>query len=358
MGFFRKSPSILGVDIGTTSIKIVELEKNGKKAKLKNYGEYKTSSSKEGLMPVSTSFLSFSEDKISSIIKEILEETKIEAREANFSLPVFSSFSTVIELPLMEPEEIPGAIRFQSHQYVPVPVEEVVLDWSIIKEEDLALSENKMKVLLVAIPKDVIEKYGKIGEAVGLSIKTLELESFAQARAVIGEDKNPVLILDIGGRTTSITIVDQGFIRLCHSLDFSTFSLIEDLSQRLNISFERAEIFCKEKGLKKEIDEIAIVAPVLTSIVDKMIFGIEKAINSYLSNNPQREIEKIILLGGGALIPGISNYISNKLQKETIIGNPFLNIDYPPVLKSVLEEIGPGFATAVGLALRDFEEKK
>lgn len=358
MSFFRRSPSALGVDIGTTSVKIVELQKNGKKAILKNYGECQQPSSKEGLMPIGTGFLAFSEDKISNIIQGILKETKIETKEANFSLPVFSSFSTVIELPLMDPEEIPGAIRFQSHQYVPVPIEEVVLDWNIIEEEEESISENKIKVFLVAIPKDVIEKYGKIGEKVGLTIKNLELESFAQVRALMGEDKSPVLILDIGGRTTSITIVDKGFIRLCHGLDFSTFSLVRDLSQRLNISFERAEVFCKEKGLKKETGEIAIVAPALTSIVDKLIFEIEKATNNYLSNNPQREIKKIILLGGGSSIPGISEYLSTKLNKETIIGNPFLNVDYPPALKDVLKEIGPGFATAIGLALKEFEKNK
>lgn len=358
MSFFRRSPSALGIDIGTTSVKIVELQKNGERAILKNYGEYQQSSSKEGLTSIGTGFLAFSEDKISNIIQGILKEAKIETKKANFSLPVFSSFSTVIELPLMAPEEIAGTIRFQSHQYVPVPIEEVVLDWNIIEEEE-ALFENKIKVFLVAIPKDVIEKYGKIGEKVGLTIKNLELESFAQVRALMGEDKSPVLILDIGGRTTSITIVDRGFIRLCHSLDFSIlYSLAKDLSQRLNISFERAEILCKEKGLKKETSEIAIVAPSLTPIVDKLIFEIEKAMNNYLLNNPQREIKKIILLGGGSLMPGVSEYLSTKLNKETIIGNPFLKVDYPPVLTDVLKEIGPGFATAIGLALKEFEKNK
>jgi type IV pilus assembly protein PilM len=187
-------------------------------------------------------------------------------------------------------------------------------------------------------------------------VKSLEVESFAQARALVGEDKNPILLVDIGGRHTSITIVDKGFIRLCYGLDFSSFSLTRALSQRLNISFERAEVFQKEKGLKREVG--GMIAPALIPVVDKMLFGIERAMNTYLSHNPKREIQKIILSGGGATMPGLTAYIGSKFKKENVIGTPFSNIEFPPVLKNVLEEMGPSFSTAVGLALREFEEKK
>jgi type IV pilus assembly protein PilM len=352
---FGTPPSILGIDIGTTSIKIVELQKQGNGIKLKNYGEYQTSSSKEGLIPVGTNFLAFPEEKIASIIKEIIKEAKIETKEANLSLPVFSGFFTVVELPLMGPEEIPEAVKFQAHQYIPVPVEEVVLDWSIIEEEE-SLFENKIKVLLVAVPKDLIEKYVKIGKILGFSVKALEVESFAQARALVDEDKNPILLVDIGGKHTSITIIDKGFIRLCYSLDFSSFTLTRALSQRLNISFERAEVFQKEKGIKREVG--GMIAPALMPVIDKMIFGTERAMNTYLSHNPKREIQKIILSGGGATMPGLTTYIGSKLKKETVLGAPFSNIEFPLVLKNVLEEMGSRFSTAVGLALREFKEKK
>ncbi|HOK35464.1 MAG TPA: type IV pilus assembly protein PilM [Candidatus Pacearchaeota archaeon] len=354
---FRKSPSILGIDIGTASVKIVELQKDGKVIKLKNYGEYQSPVFKNELISTENNFLNFSEDRIVNIIKKIIQEAKIETREANFSLPVFSSFFTVIDLPSMEPEEIPEAVRFQANQYIPVPVSEVVLDWTIIEGKELS-QNDKIKILLVAVPKEIIEKYANIGKDLGLVVKFLEMENFAQVRALVGQDKSPVLLVDIGGKVTSINIVDEGFIRLCSSVEVSSFSFIRSLSERLSISFERAEALQKEKGLKKEVGGIA--ASALTPVVDKIIFGIERAMNTYVSHNPKREIQKIILSGGTAKMPGLTDYISSKLKKETIIGNPFLsgNIDFPPVLKSVIEEIGPSFSTAVGLALREFEEKK
>jgi len=352
---FRKPPSILGVDIGTTSIKIVELQKKGKKIQLKNYGEYQTPVSQIETTPIGANFLAFPEDRIALLIKEIMKEAKIEIREANIALPVFSSFFTVIELPLMEPEEIPEAVKFQAGQYIPVPIEEVVLDWSIIEEENPI--EKKIKVLLTAVPKDVIQKYINIGRNVNLTIKTLEVESFAQVRALVGNNKEPFVLVDIGGRNTGLTIVDGGFIRLCYNLEFSSFSFTKIIAQKFNISVERAEIFQREKGLKGNIGGMNIAA--ILPAIDKMIFGIERAINTYLLHNPKKEIKKIILLGGGARMPGLVSYINTKLNKEVVIGNPFFNsnIEFPPILKTALEEIGPSFTTAIGLALREFEEK-
>ncbi|MCD6094420.1 type IV pilus assembly protein PilM [bacterium] len=350
---FGKPPSVLGIDIGTTSIKVVELQKERGGVKLRNYGEF--FSPERELLPVKTSFISFFEEEIADFLKKILKEAKIETKNAHFSLPLFSSFFTIINLPLMKPDEIPEAVKLQAHQYIPVPVEEVVLDWSIIEEEE-ALFENKIQVLLVAVPKDVINKYVRIARLLGLSLKTLEVESFSEARALVKEDKRPTLIIDIGGRTTNIIIVDKGFIRLCHNLDFSGFALTRTLSKRLGISLKRAAEFQKAKGLKKEIG--GLVRSALLPAIDKMIFGVERAMNTYLAQHPKRKIERIILSGGTANMPGLCDYISSKFEIKTEIADPFKEIEFPSVLEEVIKEIGPSFSVAVGLALAEFEKKK
>ena len=347
-------PSVLGIDIGTTSIKIVELQQEKGRIKLKNYGEYIPPSSKRELLPVETGFASFFEEGIATIIKEIIREAKIKTKDLVLSLPVFSSFFTLIELPLMEPKEIPAAIRFQAYQYIPVPIEEVVLNWVIIEERE-ALLENKIQVLLVAVPKDIIEKYIKIAKILGCNLKSLEIESFAEVRALAREG-GPILIVNIGGRTTNITIVDNDFVRLCHNLDVSSFDLTNALSKRMNISFERAEEIRKTKGLLKETD--TLVTPILVPVIDKIIFGVEEGINAYLSKNPQKKIQKIILSGGVANMPGLTDYFTSRLAIKVERANPFSEILYPPVLHETLEAIGPSFSVAVGLALREFLEKK
>ena len=346
--------SILGIDVGTTSIKTVELIEEKKRIKLKNYGEYIPPSSKRELLPVESGFAAFFEEGIANIIREIVKQAKIKTKDIVLSLPVFSSFFTLIELPLMDPKEIPEAIKFQAYQYIPVPIEEVVLNWIIIEEKE-ALLENKIKVLLIAVPNDIIEKYIKITKILDFNLRALEVESFAEVRALAREG-GPIVIVNIGGRATSVTIVDNGFIRLCHNLELSGFDLTKTLSKKMNISFERAEEFQKTRGLTKKID--TLVAPILIPVVDKIIFGIEGAINDYLSKNPQKKIQKIILSGGLANMPGLVDYFSSKFSIKTERENPFSEILYPPVLHDTLEAIGPSFSVAVGLALREFIEKK
>jgi len=354
MVFGFGTSSVLGIDIGTTSIKTVELIEEKGRIKLKNYGEYIPPSSKRELLPVETGFVSFFEEGIANIIREVIKEAKIKAKNLVLSLPVFSSFFTLIELPLMDPKEIPAAIKFQAYQYIPVPIEEVVLNWVIIEERE-ALLENKIQVLLVAVPKDIIEKYIKIVKILGFNLRALEVESFAEVRALAREG-GPIIIVNIGGRTTNVTVVENGFIRVCHNLDLSGFDLTKTLSKKMNISFERAEEFQKTKGLTKEID--TLVAPILIPVIDKIIFGVKGAINSYLSKNPQKKIQKIILSGGVGNMLGLTDYFSSKFSLKVERANPFSEILYPPVLHDVLEAIGPSFSVAVGLALREFIEKK
>lgn len=346
--FFGASSLGLGIDIGTTSIKVVELQRIEDAFELKNYAEYRPQSlEQKPLFTESTSFFLF-EENLSIILKNLFAAAKIKEREAIISLPVFSTFFTVVEFPMMPLEEIPGAVKFQAHQYIPVPLSEVVLDWQIIEEEVPA--RNKIKILLVAVPKDIIEKYAKLSQEIEINLKALEIESFALTRALIKEN-DPSLILDIGGGTSSLTIVDRKIVRVSHSLDFYGLTLTRALSQKLNISLERAEQLKKEKGVKKEVENL--IFPILSPIIDKIIFTVEREMNNYRFSSINREIKKIILSGGGSLLPGLPEYISQKLQVKTEIGNPFEDIIYSSSLGKIIKGIGPAFATAVGLAMRN-----
>jgi type IV pilus assembly protein PilM len=200
------------------------------------------------------------------------------------------------------------------------------------------------------VPKDIIEKYTRLAEDSNLRLEALEIESFAFMRSLIRQEKDPFVILDIGGRASSITIVDGGVIRVSHSLDFYGFTLTRAISQKLNISLERAEELKKRKGIEKGVENL--ISPILLPIIDKMIFSTERAINTYRSSNPRRELKKIILSGGGALLPGLEEYCSLKLQKKVEIGNPFKDVAYPPVLNEIIKKTGPAFSTAVGLAMQ------
>jgi len=343
---FRKKISNLGIDIGTSSIKVVELEKEGKIVSLKNYAEYRPLSLEKKLFLIESKGFFFFEKDLPAILAELLRKANITQKKAVFSLPVFSSFFAVIELPSMDPEEIPGAINFQAQQYIPIPLSEVILDWQIIEEEKKEFKE-KLKILLVASPKEVVEKYFTLARRVGLEIKSLEIESFSIQRAILKEKKDPYVIVDIGGGTTSVTIVDKGFIRICHSIESHGFEQTQLISKQFNISLLRAEQLKREKGIKEESNLLSAVLPSL----EKIAFGVERAIMMYKVSSPKREIKKIILTGGGALLSGIEDFFAEKFKKEVEIANPFSQLVYPSVLEKKLKKIGPLFTTAVGLAL-------
>lgn len=350
---FGGKKSSIGIDIGTTTIKIVELEKEGQDIVVKNYGEYQRVREKK-TFPFHTITFSFQEEEVVEAIKKLLEETEIVTKEASFSLPAFSSFFTIIDLPKMDPSEIAGAIKYQSYKYIPLPLQEVVIDWEIIEEEGV-FEKDRIKVLLVAVPRDLVDKYQKVADLLKISIDVLEVETFSEVRALVKDEKEPIVIVNIGDRASNVAVVDYGFIMISHSLDFSGFYLTRTLSEALNVSFFRAEELKKEKGIIPEVGSLAS-GPILP-IIDKIIFSTLKVVSSYLSRNPRRQFKKIILSGGGANMPGLVDYFYSKTNIKTEKAQSFFGIRYPTSLEKAIQEMNASFSVAVGLALRNFREK-
>lgn len=350
--FFGGSPSSLGIDIGTDSVKVVELQKKEDEIVLNNYGEFRVPLSVAGQAAIQSSDFSFSEDRVVKILNKIIREAKIETKEAVVSLPIFSSFFTTVKMPPMKKEEIGEAIRYQANQYIPVPLDEVVLDWDII-EEGSQESKKKTKVLLVAVPKKLIQKFNRVVDASNLRLKSLEVESFAEVRALIPKTEETIAILDIGSRTTSVTIVKDGVIRACDDLDFSSYKLTKSLSQGLDISLERAEELKKSGGIREKVGKL--VSPTLLPVLDELDFETKKAVDNYLSKNPNDKIQKCIISGATANMPGLKDYFSSKMKFDIEIAQPFSAVKYPSILEEMIEQMGPSFSVAIGLALQQFE---
>ncbi len=297
---------------------------------LKNYGEFKRIRNKK-TFPFHTNSFSFQEEEVAEAIKALLTETNIQTKSASFALPAFSSFFTTITFPFMQKSEIAGAVKYQSYKYIPLPLQEVVIDWELI--EDIESLEDKMKVLLVAVPKELVEKYQKLAKMLNLSINVLEVETFSEVRALV-KDKEPTVIVNIGDRASNISIIDNGFIRLCNSVEFSGFQLTKSISDSLNVSFQRAEELKREKGINQAIGSLASTP--LFPIIDKIIFSMQRLISTYLIQNPKREIKRVILSGGGANMPGLAEYFYNKTNIKTERAQCFSGIQYPPQLESAI----------------------
>lgn len=358
--FQKKPKSILGIDIGTSSIKMVQLKKEGEKFKLENYGEISTISYLERLDNVfQTTSLRKLEAVTREMLRALLREAEIDAKQTVMAVPIFSSFVSIIEMPEMGEKELPRAIEFEARKYVPIPLVEVVLDWKIIESGMIkdGISPKPFRgkrILLIAVAKEVVNKYIKIAEALNLKIIALELESFSVARALMIDSDEPTCILDIGARATSFTVVDKGMIQMSHSLDVAGAEMTKVLATGLGVASKRAEEFKLAHGFdhEAESEKRGEIKELLGPSVDKIVIEIDRLINNYQTKT-ERRMSKLVLNGGSAQLIGLRDHIEKKLNIKTIIADPWSKIDYLSELEKTLKKIGPQFSVAIGAAMRE-----
>jgi len=354
MFLFKKNPkSYLGIDIGASAIKLVELEKEEQRHKLKNYGIFSLKDYlKESWYKIPSASRKLTNEELAGIIKKTVKEAKIISNQAYVSLPVYSSFSTLIDFPNLSEKEIEAAIPFEAKKYVPLPISEVVLDWSII-ESSGQQKQKGIQVLLIAVTKEIINDYQKIIQLAGLNLSALESETFSLSRTLVGNDKSAIILIDGGARSVSVSIVDNGYIRMISNLEMGGLKLTKTISQQMNISLEEAEKLKKSLSSSQSAgQQSAQLKEVVHSVLDAVIFEIRKLIESYQTKY-DRKVEKCILVGGGLHVPGFVEYFINKLGLEVSLGEPFARVIYPSLLEPIIKkELAPSLAVAVGLAMR------
>ena len=353
-----KPRSKIGIDIGTSSIKVVELEKESGRFVLKNYGLFEFKGSDGALQakePKQTqNMLKLPDREIVWGIKEVLKKAKIKTTNVVASIPSFSTFSTVIEMPYLSEQDLAKSLPFEARKYIPVPLDEVIFDWSIIdfpKGPIDATKQTSVEVFLAAVPKDETTRYQRIMKESGLNLRALELENSALIRALLGNVLSPTVIVNIGGRSTSILIANKGFERVSHNYEVGGFEITKSIARSLGVSLEKADELKKRLGLK-DIDE-NVVNTAMRSLIDMMVFETRKTITNYEETKNQK-ISRVLLVGGLTNMPNFVNYFQQKLGREIYVGNAFARIAYPQELSSVMQELTSTFAVAAGLAMREF----
>ncbi len=353
----KKSQSSLGVDIGTKVIRAVELSGKPGKLVLQNYGEVNLDvAGKEFFRSFDKKSLNPAVENIAAALRAIIEETGIKTKKVIFSLPDFATFFTTFELPPMSKKDMANAIGFEARKYIPLPLSELVLDWQLMSKEP-SPKENS-KILVMAVPKIIVEQYKTIAEKAGLELTALEAEAMALKRAVAKETDPITCLLEIGFQSTNINIVENGFMKMSFSFDMAGKDLTYSISETLNIPAANAENVKKKQGLLTT--EEGSIAHILTPILSVISERTRKVIEDFESTEG-KSIEKIIVAGGTSLMPGIMDYFTKTLNREGAtpipveIAKPFTGISYPAILDKKMELINPTYAIALGEALRKFE---
>ena len=340
----------LGVDIGTSSIKIIELSKKGGRFHLDNYGFFELKG-QDASTPDTQSILKLPDEEIVWGIKEIVRTSGMRSRDAVASIPSFSTFATVIEMPYLTEEDLAKAIPFEARKYVPIPLDEVILDWSIVGILGKGAPQmTTVEVFLAAVPKDETARYQRIMQSSGLNLVALELENAGVTRALLGNDLAPTAIVNIGGRSTSIVIVNKGYERMSHNYEVGGFEITKSIARGLNVTLEKAEELKRKFGLNDSPENI--IRDAMVSLVDMMIFEAKKTITTYEESENQ-SVGRVVLVGGIVNMPNFVNYFKERLGRDVFVGNVFSRVVYPQELTPVIQQLSNNFAVAAGLAMRE-----
>jgi type IV pilus assembly protein PilM len=349
--FLGKKEKFLGIDVGTFSTRIVCLSYSRQgEVFLDNYGEKFHEIKKDNLYETTAKkTFCLSRQETVDNIKEILIKSKINEKKAMFSIPDFMTFFTTFKIPFMPKEEMDAAIHFESKQHIPLPPQEIFLDWSVIEEGDHR-SKQGSKIILVAVPNKVVEEYQNVAKLADIELQAIEAEIFSLVRSSFDElDKDKFIqLIDVGIQSTTISIAKNGIVRSVFSVGFSESQIVKNIAKRFSISYNEVDTFKKEKGFDDTTDKGKEMCNELNFLINEIN---RVSDNFYRMEN--KKIDKIIFSGGLTSFMGFKDYIQKNIKKEVSIINPFSNISYPQEIKGVISELSPRYAIAIGLALRN-----
>jgi type IV pilus assembly protein PilM len=366
---FKKKPqSVLGIDIGSSAIKVVQLRKKGDRAVLETYGELALGPYGGVEIGQSTNLQT---GKLIEALTDLMgeKEVNLTTNFCGIAIPFSSSLMSLIEMPLVSYQQLSVMVPLEARKYIPVPISEVTLDWSVIPKEETEEGEEdeeenkkdkkdlvkikKTDILLVAIHNETITRYQEIIRKTGLQSSFFEIEIFSTMRAVLEEDKDPVMIFDMGASSTKLYIIERGIVKLSHTINRGSQDITSMISRSLNIPINQAEILKRSVGIipggQTDIrDIVRLSLDYIFSEANQVVLNYQRKYN--------KTISKIVMVGGGSALKGLGDLAQEGFQTPVFQGNPFLKTEAPAFLEPILRETGPEFAVAVGVALRRLQE--
>lgn len=356
----KKSDSALGIDIGSSAIKIVQLKKKNGKAVLETYGAISLGPYANTEIGAITNLKA---EDLSKALADLIKESNITINSGVLAIPSSASLIFTISLPAkIREEELSSVVPIEARKYIPVPMNEVTLDWTVIPNEPESYKtndntvvpkkeevESKIEVLVIAIHNEIIERYREVLTKTNIHSESFEMEIFGSIRSSFGHDLTPTLLIDFGASKTKLSIVETGVVHVFHVVNRGSSDITRNISQAMGITFTEAEKLKCFVGLDKQknpqVAEIIISSiDYIFSDINNVVFAFEKRYN--------KNVSKIILTGGGSLLDGLLEKAQVNFATEVILADPFNRTEAPAFLLPILKTSGPEFSVAVGLALR------
>jgi len=351
--FKTKSPALIGVDIASTSIKLVELTQTGK-------GTYRLE--RYAIEPLSKDLVADGNivnlDQVSDALKRGWKRLGSRNRNVAMSLPAAMVITKKIIVPSgQKEEELELTVEAEANQYIPFALDEVNLDFQILGPAPN--NPDEVEVLIAASRKEKVEDRVAIAEAAGLKPRVMDVESYATQEVFSlispslpanGRDQN-IALVDIGAHVTHFYVLRNGQFLFSRDQAFGGNQLTQDIQRAFNLSPEEAESAKKNQGLPETYDN-----DVLQPFMETLALEITRALQFFFTSTSHNQVDQIVLAGGCAALPGIDELVSKRAGVATAIANPFASMQASDRIRPrQLAQDAPMLLIATGLALRSFD---
>jgi type IV pilus assembly protein PilM len=333
-----------GLDIGTSSIRIVQLRGGGPIKTLDRYG----SAPIPGNLAVSDA--KADQQKLAQAVVQLAHQAGITTRNVAVGVPSNRVFTTVIDMEKLSQAEMAKTIRYQADSFIPTPLAESKIDWAMLG--DSPKEAGKVEVLLSSVSNAYVESRLDILEGVGLNVIAFEPDTFAVVRSIVAPDATaPQMVIDVGARSTDLIVVVNGAPRLTRSIPIGTEAILRSAVAGLGVDATQATQFVYKFGLSKDKLEGRVYNAII-GVIDNLVAEVEKSIKFFQGRYTALSLDRIIVTGGASTLPEFPLYLANKFGINVEIGNAWRNVSFPASRQNELLSISNHFAVSCGLAER------
>ena len=350
--FKRTKPPLVGLDISSSAVKLLELSRSGSRYRVESYAV-------EPLPPNSVVEKNITDiEAVGEAIRRAVKRSGSRTRHAAVAIAGSSVITKIIPMPAsMSDDEMESQIEFEADQYVPYPLEEVNLDFEVIGPSEK--NPDTVDVLLAACRSENVDMRNAACETGGIETQVMDVESFASENAfALLADQIPdqaisktVAVIDVGATMTTLNVMHD--LKSIYTRDtvFGGKQLTEEIMRRYGLSYEEAGMAKRQGGLPENY-----VTDILEPFKEAMAQQASRSLQFFYSSSPHSKVDHLILAGGSASIPGVDELIQERLGVETSIANPFASMSLSAHVKpQTLSNDAPALLIACGLALRSFD---
>ena len=350
---FSRAPSqsVVGIDFGSSAVKVVQIKKRAGQAVLETYGAVALGPYAEveaGRAARTTPA------KLSEALSDVLREAKVTARRCGAAISMSASLVAAFSVPHREGQDLRGIIPIEARKYIPTPLSEVELNWRVLPRPSAGATSvspdapvDKTEALVTAIHRDALSRLQGVCAQAALEPSFFEVEVFATTRAAALAPDKAFGIIDIGAGETKIIIVDEGLLRDAHTVNRGGQDMTLALASSLGIPFAEAEVRKRRSGAENGAAQSSVIA---------RIFGEAREVFSRYEARARRAFSGLVLSGGGALSSGLLEEVGKVFSLPVTLIDPNALLSAPAFLAPMLSRVGPEFAVAIGAALRRLEE--